>query len=86
MGMKIEMDISESDEYGSYGTIKVIFDEASWLELEIADAHRIGPAVKYSQGGKLIAHHADGTEDLLWDGTVMPKYYAERQRKLNSGM
>jgi hypothetical protein len=75
--VKFEITSGASDDYGDYATIRVWFDDESWLELDVADAHNLGDG--HSQGGCLTVHHADGEEAVAWDGTVMPAWFAKRK-------
>lgn len=74
--MKVVIDSSSSDDYGDYGTVRVYFDDETWLTLDVADAHNLGDG--WSEGGSLTVHHADGTEERVWDGTLLSAWRAKR--------
>lgn len=83
--MKYEIDASASDDYGDYATVRIYFDDQSWLEIDAADAWDINQprdeTQPYGQGAAITAHHADGTEEIVWAGRVMPKWFADRKAK-----
>lgn len=86
--MKFVIEASGGGDYGDFATVRLYFDDSSWIEVDGGDAHgEFGPNAgkhrdkPYSQGAKVTVHDADGREEVVWDGVVMPGWFAERLRK-----
>jgi hypothetical protein len=80
--VKFEIEASGSGDYGDFAAVRVYFDEESWVEIDAADAHgHLRSDVQYTEGAKITVHHADGTEEEVWDDVVMPGWFAKRLRE-----
>lgn len=82
--MRFEIESSGSNDYGDYATVRIHFDAESWIEIDAADAHDLNKPYgtsRYSQGAKITIHNADGFEEVVWDGFVMPKWFAEDKQR-----